>query len=372
MFEQCYTLPTAKGTIWGQHTRIDLLPLANLEEAVTYAERLVKPSQRATIGFLLGLKVLDEAATGDLRFRLPEDALDDIEAWLMRLAQHFELEQEWRALSLPTKQELQKIVMAWQPYAFLAEVQAKGIFALLATLLHAEAGDRISPKSKLAHLIQRLLGDDIDTAVCVASVETTGLLDIPFLSSRRAEIVGDCQPLVKRLGQCLFKEFECSHTEFLRFHQKDSCLRLVCLPPFTRIKDEDLLAEFDLANRGQGRRSLATEAEILWLEQSHNLLVESGLLVILLTEGFLSNASARFAREWTQAHFKIDTILSLPSALFQPGAAIKTSLVCLRKMVRPPKQYRIFMAELDEADLENPAKIVEAYWQARQEEVVPV
>jgi hypothetical protein len=369
LFKQCHTLPTARGTIWGKHTRIDLLPLANLEETVTYAQHMVKPSQRAAVGFLLGLKVLDEASTGDLCFRLSEEGLDDIEARLISLAQHFELEQEWRALSLPTKQALQKIVMAWQPYAFLAKAQADGIFALLATLLYAELGDRMVPKSELVHLIGRLLDDDDEAMVCVAGTETTGLLDIPFLSSRRAEIVGNCQPLVERLGQCLFKELKCIHTEFLQCHQRDNYLRLICLPPFTRIKDEELLAAFELTERGgQGRRSRAIETEILWLEQSHNLLAESGLLIILLTEGFLSNASTRFAREWTQAHFKIDTIFSLPPSLFQPKTAIKTSLVCLRKMARPPKQYRIFMAELDETDLEDPAKIIEAYRQTRQEE----
>jgi hypothetical protein len=366
-FIPCLTLPKADGTVWGKHTREDLLPIESITEAIDYAERLVRPSHCEAVGFLLGLKLLDEASDEEPRFRLAEDETEDIDSWLADLAWSFELRKEWQALSLPGKKELQKIVMAWQPYRFLTKAQGEGVFSRLAALLFCEVRGKFSLGDDLLGLIEALLSDGQET-VCIAGLDAISLLDIPLKGAKRAAVIGDCHPLVEQLGQRLFQSFECVGRDFLRMAQRDRWSKLVCTPPFVKISDDQLLEKFELADRGRGRRSSRTEAEILWLEQSQRLLTENGLLVILLTEGFLSNASSRFAREWVQEHFQIDSIFSLPPSTFQPATGIKTSLLCLRKMAQPPAEYQVFMAELDDMDLDAPAAVTQAYRRASQVE----
>lgn len=372
LFVRCLALPKANGTVWGQHTRTDLLPLDSIKEAVDYAKGLVKSSRFEAVGFLLGLKLLDELSTEELQFRLTEDEVDTVESMVANLAQKFGLEDAWQHVSQPGKHELQKVVMAWQPYRFLAGVQPKEVFSNLSTLFHSESPENFSLGDSLPRFIQNLLLDSCES-ICVAGIDTTSLLDVLLTKTNTAEMIGDCHPVVERLGRNLFDKFSCADEDFLRLSQTKVWSHIICMPPFgQKIKDDEILARFELADRGRGRRSRNTDAQDLWLEQCHNLLTDPGFLIILLAEGFLSNASSRFSREWVQKNFMIDSIFSLPPSLFYPASAIKTSLVCLRKMAQPPDQYRIFMADLDEEDFDDPSAIIEAYQTAKAEEGISV
>lgn len=354
---------------WGRHSRDDLLPLRDLGEAVAYAKELVRtPYHNEAIGLLLGLKLLDEASGKDLLFRITEEEIDAIESRLTHLALAFELDKAWESARPMGKEELQKIVMAWQPYGFLPQAQIQGVFFLLSTLLLPARESKHRLTEEAIRLIHALLAGSQDP-VGIAGPEASSLLDIPLLGAKSVEMIGPCHPAIQQLGQTLLCGFKNLPEDFLSLPQPQRWSALVCLPPFhQKLADTKLLTGFELAGRGKGKRARATDAETLWLERSHQLLSEDGFLAILLTDGILSNASSRFIREWVQAHFQIDSIFSLPASGFHSGANIKASLVCLRKRRKPPLHYRIFMAELGKTDLDDLSSVIQAYRAARQED----
>lgn len=354
---------------WGRHSRDDLLPLRDLGEAVGYAKDLVRASNyNEAIGLLLGLKLLDEGSDKDLLFRITEEEIDEIEPRITNLALAFELDKAWESARPMGKDELQKIVMAWQPYGFLPQARIQGVFSLLSTLLLPAKESKYRLTEEAIRLIHALLAGSLDP-VGIAGPGASSLLDISLLGAKSVEMIGPCHPAIHKLGQTLLCGFKNLPEDFLSLTHTQQWSDLVCLPPFhQKLADSKLLAGFELADRGKGKRVNAIDAETLWLERSHQLLSEDGFLVILLTDGILSNASSFFIREWVQAHFQVDSIFSLPASAFHSGASIKASLVCLRKRLKRPLHYRIFMAELGETDLDDLSSVIQAYRAARQED----
>ena len=55
------------------------------------------------------------------------------------------------------------------------------------------------------------------------------------------------------------------------------------------------------------------------------------------TEGFLSNASMAFAREWVMRHFQIDSIFSLPAVIFSSCRLSENEFCLFSKNIAGPE-----------------------------------
>jgi type I restriction enzyme M protein len=108
-------------------------------------------------------------------------------------------------------------------------------------------------------------------------------------------------------------------------------------PPFGAqvvLAEHPYLADFALGvqpNRGAPRRTQKTE--ILFIERVWDFLRPgTGRCAIVLPDGILANASLQYVRDFMLDRFQIEAVVSLPPyAFFHFGAAVKSSLVFLRK-----------------------------------------
>ena len=81
------TLPKADGTVWGQHSRDDLIPLGSIGNAVNYAKGILNRNHtHEVIGTLLGFKIMDEASGKNLLFKITEDEKNEIHFRLFTMA----------------------------------------------------------------------------------------------------------------------------------------------------------------------------------------------------------------------------------------------------------------------------------------------
>ncbi len=368
-FQPCLTLPKADGAVWGYHSDSDLIPLVDIRSAVEQAQGLTRGGSNEAIGFLLGAKLIDETSGETLRFRLPEQELKRAGTAVADWMSAFGLGASWAEASTLPQEVIGRIVMAWQPYGFLPAARTDGVFSLLLSLLSSREGVAHSIPQQLVRLIHTLL-PGAEEPICIAGPGAAGLLDIPLLADKRVTMVGRSRTVVEQLGRALLRDFEQIPDDFLSLDDSRQWPTMVCLPPFgATVTDAGLLERSELAGRGQGKRSTMARSEEVWLEQAYRLLSEGGALFILLSDGFLSNASSRFAREWALERFQVDSVFSLPSSFSLFGSNVRSSLVRLRKSRRPPEAYQLFMAELDESDFGHLSEIIDAYRATTEERV---
>lgn len=106
---------------------------------------------------------------------------------------------------------------------------------------------------------------------------------------------------------------------------------LLTNPPFgAKVKDEEVLKQYELGSKQKKRKSQRTE--ILFIERCLDFLRPSGRMGFVLPDGILTNSSLQYVRDFIERKAKILAVISLPQTAFVPvGAGVKASLLFLQK-----------------------------------------
>ncbi len=112
-------------------------------------------------------------------------------------------------------------------------------------------------------------------------------------------------------------------------------------PPFgSDYTDPSILSRYSLgAGRASRRRG------ILFIEQAWNLLREGGAAAIIVDQGVLNSASSTDVRRYILDRFQIQAIVNLPEQAFMPYANVNSSVLILKKVLRPVEQTGVFYAK---------------------------
>ena len=109
-------------------------------------------------------------------------------------------------------------------------------------------------------------------------------------------------------------------------------------PPFgtkITIKSPRILARYKLASP-RGHRPTPCPPDVLLLEQNIRMLKPGmGRLAIVVPYQILSGPQTRYIRDWLIRHTHLDAIVDLPPETFQPHTGTKTSLLVVRRRLRP-------------------------------------
>lgn len=178
----------------------------------------------------------------------------------------------------------------------------------------------VSRAKALSILEDSIWGHEIDKEVGKIASSTLGGLTMGILENNVLQ--GDSLDQ-KKLDTNGFKEdsFDC----------------LAANPPFgvkITIKDPAVLANYDLAKTSL--KITPKAPDILLLERNIKLLKPGiGKLAIVLPYQLLSGPQAYYVREWLLRHCQILAVVDLPKETFQPHTGTKTSLVILKRRMKP-------------------------------------
>ncbi len=96
------------------------------------------------------------------------------------------------------------------------------------------------------------------------------------------------------------------------------------------------IKEVDWLNTsGNGKTSVrdSQSTEVLFIEQCHKFLVDSGYLAIVIPDGILTNSSLQYVRDNIEEMYRIVAVVSMPQTAFTAtGAGVKSSVLFLRKL----------------------------------------
>ena len=312
-----------------------------------------------TLGILFGIKLISEAKGEESWPKFTNS--QDFEGWLENALARYGILDEWNSIHRLDDEQLLDVFNTLNQNRFIEDGKKARIISTLSDLLISAKTSHFSFPSGLVPIVQNVIGNH-DGGTLLTGSAIDSLLDVPYMNNSHASVIGEIHTLINRLAQELIEDYQNIPTQYLELDESDQYSVIVGIPPFkTKHSNPEIIENFELADRGRGKRSRKTDAEILWIEKSYRLLPEHGQLVILLTDGFLSNASIKFARAWVLERFKIEAVISLPFSIFRPHSSIKTSLVYLRKLSPPPKEYNIFMSELEDDELIDPSMLLDAY-----------
>jgi len=106
---------------------------------------------------------------------------------------------------------------------------------------------------------------------------------------------------------------------------------LLTNPPFgAKIKDEEVLKQYELGSKQKNRKS--QRSEILFIERCLDFLKPGGRMGIVLPDGILTNSSLQYVRRFIERKAIILAVISMPQTAFVPvGAGVKASLLFLQK-----------------------------------------
>lgn len=321
-----------------------------------------------TLGILFGIKLISEAKGEDTWSEFSKK--QDFEDWFDNILERYDLMDEWNMIHEPRKDRLIEIFNTLEEYRLQGEDVEHGKFSTLSELLNQGNSNFYRLPNGLITIIQSVIRNH-QGQLLISGSAASSLLEVPYIEGRPATTIGEIHPVINRLAQEVIEDYQNNPIHFLEVDETYLYPVIMCFPQFgMKHSEPEIIENFELANRGRGKRSKRTDAEILWVEKSYRLLPENGQLIILLTDGFLSNASIKFAREWVIDRFKIESVFSLPISTFRPQSSVKTSLVCLRKSSTPPTEYNIFMAELEKFELIDTSEVIDAYQTFLQRDTV--
>ncbi len=93
-------------------------------------------------------------------------------------------------------------------------------------------------------------------------------------------------------------------------------------------KEEDWLAVKALKESLRDSQS----TEVLFLEQCHKFLTETGYLAVVIPDGILTNSSMQYVRDNLEEMYRIVAVVSMPQTAFSANSAgVKSSVLFLRK-----------------------------------------
>jgi type I restriction enzyme M protein len=99
------------------------------------------------------------------------------------------------------------------------------------------------------------------------------------------------------------------------------------------IKDVNWIDRKQKNNFELGTRD-SQSTEVLFIEHCYKFLKEGkGILAMVIPDGILTNSSAQYVRDWIEEHYRIISIVSLPSDAFKANdAGVKSSVMFLQKL----------------------------------------
>lgn len=107
---------------------------------------------------------------------------------------------------------------------------------------------------------------------------------------------------------------------------------LLANPPFAGvIKQDYLLAHYDLGKNEKGRKQNKVERHILFIERNLDCVKAGGRLAIVLPQGIFNNSSEEYIRRYIMKKARILAVVGLHTNSFKPHTGTKTSIIFLQK-----------------------------------------
>src|SRR5262249_33073099 len=138
---------------------------------------------------------------------------------------------------------------------------------------------------------------------------------------------------------------------------------LLTNPPFAgEIKDNRILAQFDLAKREKGGWAKSLGRDILFIERNLQFLRPGGRAAIVLPQGRFNKSGDESVRRWIADLARIIAVVGLHGNTFRPHTGTKTSVLFIQtwnddKKAGPlnPKRddYPVFLATSEEPGKDN-------------------
>ena len=129
---------------------------------------------------------------------------------------------------------------------------------------------------------------------------------------------------------------------------------LMANPPFAGdIKQSDMLAPYDLAQKPNGKPETKVGRDLLFIERNLDFLRPGGRMAVVLPQGRFNNSSDKRLREFIAERCRILAVVGLEPNTFKPHTGTKTSLLFVQKWNDDPnagplcprtKDYPIFFA----------------------------
>ncbi len=134
-------------------------------------------------------------------------------------------------------------------------------------------------------------------------------------------------------------------------------------PPFAGdIKDNRLLAQYEIAYKENGKRVSKLSRDILFIERNLNMLKPGGRMAIILPQGRFNNTSDERVREYIMSKARLIAVIGLHVNTFKPHTGTKTSVLFVQKWNDDPNKgplnpykedYEVFMAVSEKPGKDN-------------------
>jgi type I restriction enzyme M protein len=107
---------------------------------------------------------------------------------------------------------------------------------------------------------------------------------------------------------------------------------LMANPPFAGdIKQSDMLAPYELAEKANGKRETAVARDLLFVERNLDFLRPGGRMAVVLPQGRFNNSSDKRMREFIMERCRILAVVGLHPNTFKPHTGTKTSVLLVQK-----------------------------------------
>ncbi len=138
---------------------------------------------------------------------------------------------------------------------------------------------------------------------------------------------------------------------------------LMTNPPFAgEINEKQILRNYRLAEKKNGRVSSKMSRDILFIERNLNFLKDGGRMAMILPQGRFNNTKDEYIREFIMERARTLAVVGLGTNTFKPHTGTKTSILFLQKWDRklcPQKgDYPIFFATSEKPGKDNSGEYV--------------
>jgi len=143
---------------------------------------------------------------------------------------------------------------------------------------------------------------------------------------------------------------------------------LMANPPFAGdIKQSDMLAPYDLAEKVNGKRETSVARDLLFVERNLDFLKPGGRMAVVLPQGRFNNSSDKRMREFIMDRCRVLAVVGLHPNTFKPHTGTKTSVLLVQKWNSDAKagplcpkveDYEIFFATQQVESVDNSGRKV--------------
>lgn len=107
---------------------------------------------------------------------------------------------------------------------------------------------------------------------------------------------------------------------------------LMANPPFAGdIKQSDMLAPYDLAEKANGKRETSVARDLLFVERNLDFLKPGGRMAVVLPQGRFNNSTDKRLRAFIMERCRILAVVGLHPNTFKPHTGTKTSVLLVQK-----------------------------------------